>query len=168
MTVQPVGTLPDEVDRVWFEVDRLMAFIVEVAEDLGVALPADRYFDLGEPVHACPAVVVAVATTNTGLPEAPPPGLGEFAMHQQQPAWTLILVADIIRCAAVPKQGRGTVPYDQLIAQVKQASADTAVLIGAANKRTQDRWGQLTGAITYLEPQGNAYATRLALNIAVH
>lgn len=165
--VQPDPTNPTEIERIWFEVDRLMQFIVEASDDFGVSLPTDHYFDLGEPVHDCPAVAIGIATTSTGIPEAASAGIGEFAPHGLPPMWTLTLVAEIIRCAAKPTSS-GTVPRAKLIAQVKQASADTAVLMRAANRRTQDLLGQLTGNIEYLEPQGTSYATRLNISIPVH
>lgn len=165
--VQPDPVNPDEIDRIWFEANRLMEFVVQAAADLSVSLPSDHYFDLGEPVHSCPALAIGLATTTTGIPNAPPGGIGEFAVHGLPPMWTLTLVAEIIRCAAKPNS-TGVVPRSKSIAQVKQASADTAVLMRAANLRVQDLMGQLSGNIEYLEPQGNAYATRLNLSLPVH
>lgn len=169
MTVQPVTTLPDEVDRISFEVNRFLDFIVESADDLEVDLPEKRFVDLGtDVVHGCPAVVIYNTQASTGTPEAEPgaPG-GQFGVHGMEPMWNLTMWCDIIRCAA--KMNRdGQVPPAELTAQTAQASRDMAVIMRAVNKRVKDRWGRPTARIQFLSPQGESYATRGIVTVTVH
>jgi hypothetical protein len=170
VTVHPVplAQLPAEKDRVYFEADRLLTLINEAGVVLNVDLPESQGLDFVETVHTCPSVIVALAPNmNTGIPEAPTQGIGQYDGHSE-PAWTISLYADIVRCAAKPNPTTGIVPRGQLTAQVQQASEDSAVLREAVNRRIKDRWGHVTATIQFLAPQGDNYATRLIASIAMH
>jgi hypothetical protein len=172
VTVQPVplASLPAEVDRVWFEADRLLKFINEsaVALDQDDTLPSSQYLDITEAVHDCPCVAVTIGNLSLGLPGAPASGIGELAIHTMDPAWTVILTADIVRCAAQPSGGGTVSPKSKLTDQVKQASRDAAVLVRATNQRRGDFWGYLLGGVQFLPPQGTSYSTRLNVQVALH
>lgn len=157
MTVEMV----EQVDRVFAEANQFLEFVVAEADELLVDLPTKQYVATGQAVHDCEQVVVTLVELNTGLPGAP-----TFVIENCPPTWAQAMMVDIVRCGPAPNS-KGVVASAKITAHSKVQSKDVAVLMGAANRRVNMRFGAVAGQILFPPPEGVYYVTRLVLQVPV-
>lgn len=161
----PIGLSPDVLGS-YTEADKLLGYIRDSALDASIDLPARQYVTAGQAAYDCEQVAVTMTAATTGLPVSTVPG-GTSLSGACPPGWQLVIELAIVRCCPTPA-GDGTPPSaKQLSDHAKIQGVDTHILMDSADRRAQERFGNVTCMISYPPPSGGLAATVARLSVAI-
>lgn len=161
-----MGFPDDLVLGAYNEAAKLLEYAVESALQRQIDLPSRQYVTQGQAVHECEQVVATMVTVTTGLPGAN--SGGPSVINACPLPWRITVELAIVRCQVALPADDGTPPNtSKLLADARQAAADTLILQDAADARAAEQFGGVSCTITYPPPSGGFFATSASYQVAI-